>query len=60
MFLLRLIAILAVVTIGSSILAWLFTRDRRHLVFAGRVAKGALFFCLFVLLLLTAERLITL
>jgi len=60
MFLLRIVAILTVITIGSSILAWLFTRDARYLVLAGRVAKGALFFCLFVLLLMTAERLIML
>lgn len=60
MLLLRIVGILTAITIGSSIVAWLFTRDRRYLVLSGRVAKGALIFALAVLVLMAAERLIIL
>ena len=53
MLLLRIVGILLAITIGSSLVAWLFTRDRR-------VAKAALFFALLVLALMAAERLIIL
>jgi len=32
MLLLRVVGILAAIAIGSGIVAWLFTRDRRYLV----------------------------
>ncbi|MDO9449926.1 MAG: hypothetical protein Q7J21_05550 [Rugosibacter sp.] len=60
MLILRVIGILAVLTIGSSVLAWLFTRDRRYLLLASRVAKGALLVALAILVLMAAERLIIL
>ena len=60
MLLLRIVGILTAITIGSSIVAWLFTRDRRYLVLSARVAKGALVFSLAVLVLMAAERLIIL
>ncbi|MDP1612032.1 MAG: hypothetical protein Q8M11_13350 [Sulfuritalea sp.] len=60
MLLLRIIGILTVITIGSGIVAWLFTRDRRYLLLSGRVAKWALIFALVVLVLMAAERLIIL
>ncbi|PKO83700.1 MAG: hypothetical protein CVU17_06310 [Betaproteobacteria bacterium HGW-Betaproteobacteria-11] len=60
MLLLRIIGILVAITIGSSVVAWLFTGDRRYLVLAGRVAKGALFVALVILVLMAAERLIIL
>ncbi len=60
MFLLRIIGILTLITIGSGIVAWLVTRDRRYLVMSGRVAKWALIFTLVVLVLMMAERLIIL
>jgi hypothetical protein len=60
MFLLRIIGILTLITIGSGIVAWLVTRDRRYLVLSGRVAKWALIFTLVVLVLMMAERLIIL
>ena len=60
MFLLRIIGILTLITIGSGIVAWLLTRDRRYLVLSGRVAKWALVFTLVVLVLMMAERLIIL
>ncbi len=60
MLILRVIGILAVLTIGSSVLAWLFTRDRRYLLLASRVTKGALLVALAILVLMAAERLIIL
>ena len=60
MLLLRIVGILAAITIGSGLLAWLFTRERRYLVLSARVAKAALVFVLVVLVLMAAERLIIL
>lgn len=60
MLILRVIGILAALTIGSSVLAWLFTRDRRYLLLASRVARGALLVALAILVLMAAERLIIL
>ncbi|MDO8347663.1 MAG: hypothetical protein Q7S85_07180 [Rugosibacter sp.] len=60
MLFLRVIGILTVITIGCSVLAWLFTRDRRYLHLAGRVTKGALVVALAILVLMAAERLLIL
>ena len=60
MLLLRIVGMLTAITIGSALLAWLFTRDRRYLVLSGRVAKVALIFVLVVLVLIAADRLIIL
>ncbi len=60
MLLLRIVGILTAITIGSSLVAWLFTRDRRYLALSVRVAKVALIFVLLVLALMAAERLIIL
>lgn len=60
MLLLRIVGILTAITIGSGILAWLISGDRRYLVLSGRVAVGALIFTLAVLVLMAAERLIIL
>ena len=60
MLFLRVIGILTAITIGSSILAWLLTHDRRYLYLAGRVTKGALIVALTILVLMAAERLIIL
>ena len=60
MLLLRIVGILAAIAIGSGIVAWLFTRDRRYLVLSGRIALGALAFSLLVLVLFAVERLIIL
>lgn len=60
MLLLRIVGILTAITIGSGLVAWLVTRDRRYLVLSARVAKAALIFVLLVLVLMTAERLIIL
>lgn len=60
MLLLRIVAILTVIAIGSGILAFLFTRDLRYLRLAGRIAKYALIFAAVVLALFALERLIVL
>jgi uncharacterized iron-regulated membrane protein len=58
MLLLRLIGILTAITIGSAVVAWLFTRDRRYLSLAWRVSKGAIITALAIFALLFAERLL--
>jgi len=58
MLLLRIVGILAAIAIGAGIVAYLFTRDRRYLVLAGRIAKYALIFALALFALLAFERLI--
>ncbi len=60
MLLLRVVGLLAVVVIGSALLAFLFTRDKRYLSLAGRVAKYSLIFALGLFALLAFERLIVL
>jgi hypothetical protein len=60
MLLLRIVGMLTAITIGSGIVAWLFTRDRRYLALSVRVAKAALIFSLIVLVLMATERLIIL
>lgn len=58
MFLLRIVGILAAIAIGTGIVAYLFTRDRKYLGFAWRVTKYALIFALALFALLAVERLI--
>jgi hypothetical protein len=60
MLLLRVVGLLTVIAIGSGILAYLFTRERRYLQLAGRIARYALIFVAVVLALLALERLIVL
>ena len=57
MFLIRIVGMLAVIGIGVSVSAYLFTRDRRYLAFAWRITKYALVFALVVLSLFFLERL---
>lgn len=58
MLILRIIGILTAITIGSAIIAWLVTRDRRYLSLAWRVSKGAVVVALAIFALLIAERLL--
>lgn len=60
MFLLRIVGLLVAIVIGSSLLTYLLTADRRYLRFAGRVTRYALIFVFIVLALLAAERLLVL
>jgi hypothetical protein len=58
--LLRIAGLLTAIAIGSGIVAYLFTRDRLYLRWAGRIAKGALIFVLIVLGLMVLQRVIAL
>jgi hypothetical protein len=58
MLLLRLIGLLTAMTIGSAVAIWLFTGQRKYLVLAWRVTKGALLLAFAILMLLLAERLL--
>ncbi|MBS3935845.1 MAG: hypothetical protein KGZ43_06705 [Sulfuritalea sp.] len=55
--LLRIVAILAAVAIAASVVAYLFSGDRRYLGYAWRVAKLALILALILFALLALERL---
>ena len=58
MFLLRIVGLLTAIAIGTGIVAYLFTQDRRYLQLAWRIAKYALIFALIFMALLTMEKLI--
>jgi hypothetical protein len=58
MLVLRLIGILAVITIVGSFGLYLFTRNRRYLTFAWRVFQFAFVFLLVFLALYVLERLV--
>jgi len=55
----RIVAILAVITIGASALLFLLTRDRRYFRFAIRVLQYAVIFALVVLGLMALERVVS-
>lgn len=56
--LLRILVIAAAIAIGTGIIAYLFTRDRRYLLLAWRVAKYTLMLVLLLFAILALERLI--
>jgi hypothetical protein len=56
MLILRIVGVLVVVAIGSSILAYLFSGDRRYLGLAWRIARYALLFLFILLSLMFLER----
>lgn len=58
MFLLRIAGFLTVIVVAGSIVSYLLTGNARYLRLAGRVAKWALIFILFVFALMFAERLL--
>ena len=60
MLLLRIVAVLTVITIGAGIVAYLVGGDCRYLQLSGRVAKWAGIFVLLVLSLMFLERIIPL
>ena len=60
MLILRILAILASITVGISLLAYVLTRERRYLLFGFRVFKYSLYFSLLLLILIALERLIPL
>jgi hypothetical protein len=58
MLILRILAVLAVIAIGGSILIHLFTGDRRYLDLAWRIFKYSAIVALILFGLLIAERLL--
>lgn len=58
MLLLRVLGLLAVIVVGSGVVAYLFTRDRRYLALSWRVGKYALLLALCLFALLAFERLV--
>jgi hypothetical protein len=53
---LRIVAYVAVILIGASLAAFLFSRDRRFLRFAWQILKYGLVFAAVVLALVALER----
>ena len=60
MLLLRIVGALVAITIGASIVAYLFSGEKRYLGLAALVTKYALIFVLIVLALMFLERVIVL
>lgn len=60
MLVLRLIGMLAAILIGSGIVAYLATRDKRYLVLSWRVGKYSLILALVILTMFFLERVIVL
>jgi hypothetical protein len=60
MLLVRIVAFAAVLLIGGSLAAFLFTRDRRFLRFAWQLFKYTVLFVGVVLILFALERAVTL
>ena len=58
MVVLRLLGLLALITVAASFALYLFTRNRRYLVFAWRVFQFAVMFVLVFLALFVLERLV--
>jgi hypothetical protein len=54
--LLRVVAMLGAIAIGASLLAFLFSQDRRYLAVAWRITKYALVFVFILLALMFLER----
>ena len=60
MLLLRIVGALVVIGIGSGIVAYLFTGERRFLALSWRLTKYALIFAFVVMALMFLERVIVL
>ncbi len=58
MLVLRIVALLAAIAVGASVLAWAFTGNRKYLRFAWRVFQFAMVAALGFLALLFFERLV--
>ena len=58
MLVLRLVGLLVLIALGGSLVFYLFTRDRRFLVFAWRVFQFAVAFLLAFMVLYVLERLV--
>lgn len=60
MLLLRIIGLLAAITLAVSVLLYMLSGERRYLSFAWRVFKYSLFVVVLILLLFASERLLVL
>jgi len=58
MFVLRLIGFLLLITIGASLVTYLFTRNRRYLTFAWQVLKYGVVMAIIPLAFLLFDRLV--
>ncbi len=58
MLVLRLVGLLVLITLAGSIALYLFTRNRRYLIFAWRVFQFAFVFLLVFMALYVLERLV--
>lgn len=56
MLILRIVAVLVAIGIGASVFAFFFTRDRRYLNLAWRLARYAIIVALVFFALLVLER----
>jgi hypothetical protein len=56
--LVRIIGSLTAIALGTSVLLWLLTGERKWLTLAGRVFRVAVFVVLLILLLFLGERLL--
>ena len=58
MLVLRVIGLLSAIALGTSVLLWLMTGERKWLTFAWRVFSVVVFVVLLILLLFLGERLL--
>ena len=58
MFVLRIVGFLVLITIGASLVIYLFTRNRRYLTIAWQVLKYGMLMAIIVLTFLLFERLV--
>lgn len=58
MFVLRIVGFLVLITIGASLVIYLFTRNRRYVTFAWQVLKYGILMAIIVLTFLLFERLV--
>lgn len=58
MVVLRLILVLGLAALAGLVLAWLFTRDKKYLLIAGRIVRFIVVLAVVVALVFVAERVI--
>jgi hypothetical protein len=58
MLLVRLVGLLALITIGAALIVYLFTRNRRYLRFAWRAFQFTVIFAVVVMAFYVVERLL--
>ena len=58
MFVLRIVGFLVLITIGASLLMYLFTKNRRYVTFAWQVLKYGMVLAIVALVFVLFERLV--